>query len=211
VEANIGRIMVRGRLIPMVPKILVRETGWSIPKKKQWKNGELVMEPIYYAPGRMMLVNKAMAQNNERNLEIVNFAQSAYQRDRVTLILSDLKEDHLNRLFALATSQGIPGNHIGYYVGGMTKQQLEVTKKARIVLATYKMVETGTNVPHWDSLVFGTPRSDIRQALGRILRLVDGKKQPVALDLVDKDQIFKGFHMARLKQYYALKAEIVKM
>jgi superfamily II DNA or RNA helicase len=211
VEWNIGPILVRGKMVPMVPKILVKSTNWRIPRHKRWKDGELVEEPIYHAPGRMMLVNKAMAQNNERNLEIIQFAHAAYKKDRVTLLLSDLKEEHLNRLFQVATSQGIPGNHIGYYVGGMSKQQLEVTKKARLVLATYKMVDTGTNVPHWDSCVFCTPRSDIRQSLGRILRHVDGKSQPVALDLVDWDKIFQNFHLSRMKQYYALGAQIVKL
>ena len=42
-------------------------------------------------------------------------------------------------------------------------------------------------------------------------RFAEGKKQPVILDLVDNDAIFQGFHLSRLKQYYALGAEVVKV
>lgn len=211
VTSNIGPVMVQGTIVPMTPKILVRQTGWKIPRRKVFKNGEQVEEPIPHAPGRMMLVTKALCASNSRNMEIVQFTQAAYKADRITLILSDLIDDHLKRLFKLLTEYGIPGNEIGFYIGGMKKHEYELTKKAKVVLATYAMVSTGTNCPIWDSLVFGTPRSDIRQSLGRILRYMDGKKQPVALDLVDHDRIYQNFHLSRLSQYYGVKAEVVRM
>ena len=116
--------------------------------------------------------------------------------------MSDLRDSHLNRLFQMLTNEGIPGEDIGYYVGGMSKIELSHTKKRRVVLGTYKMCSTGTDVPKWDTLVMATPRADVKQAIGRVLRSVAGKKQPVIFDLVDKDAIFQGFHLSRLKQYY---------
>jgi superfamily II DNA or RNA helicase len=211
VEANIGKVLIHGKLVPMKPKILVKQSGWRIPRRKVYENGELIEVPIPYTPGRMTHVTKAMAGSRPRNMEIVNFAKAAYEAGRTVLILSDLIDDHLKLLFLLLTQNGIPGEHIGYYIGGMTKQQLEVTKGAKIVLATYKMVATGTNVPRWDSLCFATPHSDIRQALGRILRAMEGKKQPVALDLVDFDKIYQNFFSARLSQYYSVGAEIKRL
>lgn len=211
VQCNIGPTLVRGTQVPMTPKILIKQTNWRIPRRKVYENGEMIEKPIPYTPGRMMHVIKAMCSSRPRNMEIVQFAKSAYNKDRVTLILSDLIDDHLKLLFLLLTENGIPGNEIGYYIGGMKKHEYEVTKKARIVLATYAMVSTGTNVPHWNSLVFATPRADIRQSLGRILRAMEGKKQPVALDLVDYDKIFQGFHMSRISQYYGVGAQMVKM
>jgi superfamily II DNA or RNA helicase len=210
VTYNIGPVMVRGTMVPMSPKILIKQTKWRIPRRQRWENGTCIEEPIPYAPGRMGLVTKIMAHNTARNMEIVEFTKATYDADRRTLILCDTRE-HLTRLFQMLASAGIPGNHIGYYVGGMTKNEREASAKAQVILGTYKMVDRGTNVPWWDSLVFGIPHSDIRQSLGRILRAMNGKKQPVALDLVDADKIFQTFHMSRLTQYYALKADIVRM
>ena len=81
----------------------------------------------------------------------------------------------------------------------MSKIELSHTKKRRVVLGTYKMCSTGTDVPKWDTLVMATPRADVKQSIGRVLRAVDGKKQPVIFDLVDKNAIFQGFHLSRLK------------
>jgi superfamily II DNA or RNA helicase len=211
VTCNIGPVLIHGVMVPMTPKILVKQTGWKIPRRKQYLNGDLIETPIPYTPGNMTLVTRAMCASNSRNMQIVEFVQAAYKAGRTTLVLSDLIDNHLKRLFLLLTENGVPGEQIGYYIGGMKKHEYETTKKAKVVLATYAMVSTGTNVPHWNSLVFATPRSDIRQSLGRILRAMEGKKQPVALDLVDWDKIYAGFHMSRLTQYYGVGAEIVRL
>jgi len=211
IAAHIGDVMVNGVLVPMTPKILIKQTGWKIPRYKVYRDGEAYIEPIPHSPGRMTSVYKAMAGNIARNMEIVDFTKAAYTAGRTTLIVSELLDDHLKPLFLLLTDAGIPGQDIGYYVGGMKKHEYESTKKAKVVLATYKMVMTGTNVPHWDSLVFATPRADIRQTLGRILRFMNDKRQPLALDLVDWDQILQGFNLSRMKYYYSVNADIVRM
>ena len=210
VEAHVGVVHCKGTLVPMTPKILVVKTGWKIPERKTFVDGHWEFKKIPFAPGRMALVTKAMASNNERNLKVVDFTKSAYNASRVPLVLSDSLA-HLDRLFQMLTSAGIPGNDIGYYVGGMSKIELEITKKKRVVLATYQMVGTGTNVPHWDSLSLTVPRANIKQIVGRVLRFVQDKKQPVIQDLVDYDKIFNSFFHARLSQYYGINAEVVYM
>lgn len=207
---HIGPVMVKGKVMTVKPKILVRNTGWAIPYVKRRVDGELALIPIPHAPGRMMPVITAMASNDVRNMEIVNFVVQAYEAGRQVLIMSDTL-DHLTRLFQMLTGEGIPGNEIGHYIGGLSKFELDSNKKRRVILATYKMCSTGTDVPKWDTLVLATPRADVRQAIGRVLRAVVDKKQPVILDLVDKNKIFHGFHSSRLKQYYEVGAEIVKI
>jgi hypothetical protein len=152
-----------------------------------------------------------MASCEGRNLEIVNFVVQSWQSGRNTLVMSELRESHLHRLFQMLTNAGVPGNAIGYYVGGMSKIELSHTKQRPVVLGTYKMCATGTDVPAWDTLVMATPRSDVKQAVGRVLRAVEGKKQPVILDLVDASSIFQAFHLSRLKTYYSLGAEVIRV
>lgn len=198
---HIGPVLCRGTILEAKAKVLVRKTSWRIPTHR----------PIPYKPGRMMLVNKAMAASDGRNMEIVNCVLQSYKSGRTTLVMSDLRDSHLDRLFQMLTNEGIPGNDIGYYVGGMSKQELTFTKQRRVVLGTYKMCSTGTDVPVWDTLVMATPRADVKQAIGRVLRSLAGKKQPVIFDLVDADAIFQGFHLSRLKQYYSVGAEVVRV
>lgn len=208
---NIGPTLVKGSVVALKPKILIRQTGWKIPTRRKLVGSSWEHVPIPYAPGRMMGVIKAMAGTDVRNMEIVNFVLQSYRAGRITLVMSDLRETHLNRLFQMLAGEGIPGNEIGYYVGGMAKHELTATKNRKVVLATYKMCSTGTDVPHWDTLVMATPRANVKQSVGRIMRVLAGKKQPVILDLVDKNAIFQSFHLSRLKQYYELGAEVVKV
>jgi superfamily II DNA or RNA helicase len=208
---HIGPVLVKGLVPSMKPKVLVRQTGWCIPYQRRLIGHTWQQVPIPHAPGRMTLVTKAMAQSEGRNMEVVNFVVQAYDAGRRVLVLSDLKVNHLTRLFQMLASAGIPGQDIGYYVGGMTKQELTSTKTRRVVLGTYQMCATGTDVPEWSTLVMATPRADIRQAVGRVLRYLDGKVQPVILDLVDRDAIFQNFHLSRVKQYYGIGATVVKV
>jgi superfamily II DNA or RNA helicase len=212
IRCHVGPTLIKGTMLPMVPKILVKKTGWKIPTcKVRQADGTYSVEKIPHAPGRMMLVNKAMAASQSRNVEIIDFTISSYKKGGRTLVLSETRE-HLDRLFQMLTSAGVPGNHIGYYVGGMKKWERESVKaNALIILGTFKMCSTGTDCPVWDRLVLANPRSDVRQPIGRILRFMDGKRTPVALDLVDHDPILNAFFINRLKYYYALKSEIVRM
>lgn len=195
VESHVGPTQIRGTLVPMRPKVLVQKTDWEAPDWMELK------------AGRLMGAFGLMAKNGKRNQIVVDFTKSAYERERRTLILADTK-DHLERLFLALTAQGVAGNDIGYYVGGMDKKSLDVAKMKRVVLGTYKMCSTGTNVPVWDTMCMATPHSDVKQSIGRVLRYVEGKKQPVILDLVDNGKLFNNYYTARLKQYYQLKAEI---
>ena len=162
-------------------------------------------------PGRMMSLYKDMGTDVARNTEIAEFVFQAFQAGRRCLVLSDLIEGHLHHLFQYIVSTGISGENIGYYVGGMTAQERNVSKNKPVILGTYKMTSEGTNVPHWDTLVLATPRADIRQSVGRILRFVTGKKDPVVLDLVDDHPVLKNLYFSRLKQYYSLKSTIVEV
>jgi superfamily II DNA or RNA helicase len=205
-KAHIGETLVKGYLVPMKPKVLVKKTGWQIPMYRDRETMGLVKIP--HQPGRMMGVVKAQANNQNRNLLILEFVLATFKNGRRTVIMADTL-DHLDRLFQIFTSGGISGDKIGFYVGQMSQADLDFNKEKPVILATYRMVSTGTNVPKWDTLVLATPRSDVKQMIGRVLRFLTDKKQPVILDLLDDDKLLHNFHLSRLRQYYAVGAEIV--
>lgn len=216
IEAHIGPVRVRGNTVPMKPKVLVKKTGWRIPLVPRWIDDPVSggktkkMVPIPHSPGRMMSVIKAMAEDYPRNAMIVEFVVAAYKAQRTVVVMSELVEGHLKPLFHLLAAH-IPAEDIDYYIGGRSKLQLTIAKTKPVVLATYQMCGEGTDVPSWDSMCLTTPRANVKQAIGRIMRIQEGKKEPVCLDLVDADQIFGGFYLSRERQYFEVKATIVKM
>jgi superfamily II DNA or RNA helicase len=211
-QAHIGPVMVKGNWVPMAPKILVKKTGWKVPLvPRRDEHGEWRRVPMEVIPGRSTVVHQAMAKDPARNQEIVEYVRAAYAAGRRTLVLSTLIDDHLKPLFFLLTKAGIPGEDIGYYIGGMSSQQLEASKNKRVVLATFKMTGEGTDVPIWDSLVLAVPLAKVKQAVGRVMRTLEGKAQPVVLDLVDNHPTLQGFYYSRLKEYYSVNADIVEV
>lgn len=76
---------------------------------------------------------------------------------------------------------------MGYYagsIGGKTigKDELEESKKAQIILATFAKMSEGTDIPTLDTLFLATPASDIEQVVGRIQRFEGAKKTLLVVD-----------------------------
>jgi hypothetical protein len=62
----------------------------------------------------------------------------------------------------------------------VSNSELLLAKKAPIVLATYGMMAEGTDIPTLDTLIFGTPRAEVEQVVGRIQR-PEGTKKPLLI------------------------------
>jgi len=103
----------------------------------------------------------------------------------------------LTYLYESITSKGI--NTVGYYVGGMKQTALEETETKQIVLATYAMAAEALDIKTLSMLVMASPKTDITQSVGRILRVKH--KNPVIVDIVDSHDIFARQWLQR-KRFY---------
>jgi superfamily II DNA or RNA helicase len=112
----------------------------------------------------------------------------ALSADRKCLVLSerlnhlDRLEARLKKVWAKETGGSVS---TGWYVGGKTKEQLVESAKARVIFATVQYACEGLDVPALDTLFLTTPMSDVEQAVGRILRPFEGKKDPIVVDFRD--------------------------
>jgi superfamily II DNA or RNA helicase len=88
---------------------------------------------------------------------------------------------------------------IGYYVGGMKQTDLQTTENKEIVLATYAMAAEALDIKTLSTLVMVTPKTDITQSVGRILR-VKGNN-PIVVDIVDSHDLFQKQWVKR-RQFY---------
>jgi superfamily II DNA or RNA helicase len=87
----------------------------------------------------------------------------------------------------------------GYYIGGMKQCDLDATEGKQIVLATYAMAAEALDIKSLSTLVMASPKTDITQSVGRILR-VKGNN-PIVIDVIDNHDHFGNQWNARKKYY----------
>lgn len=79
---------------------------------------------------------------------------------------------------------------VGYYVGGMKEAALKESEKKRVIIATYSMAAEGLDIKTLTTLIMATPKTDIEQSVGRILR--ERHSSPVVVDIIDGHDIFQN-------------------
>lgn len=122
------------------------------------------------------------------------------------LILSHQK-NLLNYLFKAIEYRNIAS--VGYYIGGMKQQDLKISENKKIVLATYQMAAEALDIKSLSSLILATPKSDIVQAVGRILRVKHDN--PLVIDIIDQHEVFRKQWIKRKQFYNKNKYEIITM
>jgi superfamily II DNA or RNA helicase len=95
--------------------------------------------------------------------------------------------------------RNIAGGSVGYYIGGMKEVALKETEGKRIVIATYSMAAEALDIKTLTTLIMATPKTDIEQAVGRILREKHGN--PIVVDIIDQHTPFKNQWRKR-RQFY---------
>jgi len=79
---------------------------------------------------------------------------------------------------------------VGYYVGGMKETELKISETKKVIIATYSMAAEALDIKTLTTLIMATPKTDIEQAVGRILREKHGN--PIVVDIIDQHQPFKN-------------------
>lgn len=118
------------------------------------------------------------------------------KKDQQIMILAHNKS-LLSYLFKAIEHRGIAS--VGYYVGGMKEAELKKSEVKQIIIATYSMASEALDIKTLTTLVFATPRTDVVQSVGRILRVKH--ERPMIIDIIDSHDMFKR-QWAKRRQYY---------
>lgn len=120
---------------------------------------------------------------------------------RKLLILSD-RRDHLTDFEAEFKAGGI--TDIGYYVGGMKQSALDESEKKSVILATFTMAAEAMNIPALNTVLLATPKSNIEQSVGRILREKKEvrKFSPLIIDVIDHQHVGCIGQYNKRRKYY---------
>jgi len=150
-------------------------------------------------------VNKAqtitrLSKISKRNKFIIELLEETLEEDgRKILVLSD-RIEHLNKLKEALDKKDIDSN---FYIGGMKQAKLDESAKSTVILASYGMASEALDIPTLNTLFMVTPRRNIEQSVGRILR-AKTEIEPLIVDLVDQLPSFNNQGMHRRKYYKKL-------
>lgn len=210
--AHIGPVRVVSSAMQLKPKVILVKTDWKVPRvKRKDEYGNETYVKLPHSAGKVGHVLKHLIYWKSRNDIMADVIVAAAKKARRTVFFSDLL-DHLAILRQELVTRGVPGSDIADFVGGLSAAERERAKKSPIILATYKMMGEGTDIPALDTAVFGTPRSDIVQIAGRVMRLFEGKQQPTLVDMIDADSgVFAGYAEKRYRWYAEIGADIVRV
>lgn len=169
-------------------------------------------EVIYNNQGVMftsLMVNK-LVDYDPRNKMIVNLlGDICDEPERQLLVLSD-RVDHCQKLFdMLPTDTQETACVLSRKIDSKTRADWCQTK--RILIATYQMCKEGFDVATLNTLVIATPRPDVDQIVGRILRVEKTKRTiaPLIIDIVDP--AFRRQFQERLSLYNKRNYKVERM
>ena len=98
---------------------------------------------------------------------------------------------------------------VGYYIGGMKEKDLKISETKQIIIATYAMAEEALDIKTLNTLIMTTPKTDVTQTVGRILRIADNN--PLVIDIVDTHHTFNNQWKKRRAFYNKCKYTIKYM
>ena len=129
-----------------------------------------------------------------------------YNKEQQVMILAHNK-NVLNYLHDQIKEQEI--GTVGYYIGGMKEAALKETETKQIIIATYSMAAEALDIKTLTTLIMATPKTDIEQAVGRILRTKHIR--PIVVDIVDNHDIFQNQWRKRKTFYMKNNYKIIKI
>ena len=167
---------------------------------------------IYNHAGVMftsLMINKVV-EYQPRNLLLVELLKDIMDEpERQVLVMSD-RVEHTTTLFEMLPPEI---QEMACVLGRKVKsaQRAEWCSTKRILIATYSMTKEGFDVATLNTLLIATPRPDVDQIVGRILRVEkEGRKvDPLIIDVVDP--AFRRQFQERLSLYRKRNYTVTKM
>lgn len=137
----------------------------------------------------------------------------------IDVILNEIKINNNQQILLLAHQRNLLNfldknlklkgfTNIGYYVGGMKDHDLKLSETKQVILATYSMAAEALDIKTLTSLVLATPKSDIIQAVGRILR--SKHSNPLIIDIIDQHDTFLNQFNKRKSFYNQKNYKIIR-
>lgn len=202
-------------------KVFKMFLGPVVHKEKNKEHHEVIVKKIDYIvddddfneikydyrgnPQFSTMISK-LCNYNRRSAFIIDVIKEEFNKnpDQQLMVLAHNKT-LIEYLYKAVEHQKI--GSVGYYVGGMKEAALKESESKQIIIATYAMASEGLDIKTLTTLLMATPKSDVCQSVGRILRVKHAN--PVVIDIVDYHEIFEKQWLKRRAYYVKQKYKIV--
>ena len=141
---------------------------------------------------------KKICEFNRRTEFVLNVLKKTLKKnnDQQIMILGHQK-NQLQYIYEAINHRTIAT--VGFYMGGMKEKDLKISEGKKVIIGTYAMAEEGLDIKTLTTLIMATPKVDVTQSVGRILR----KKgtEALVIDVVDQHCLFQR-HFKKRKTFY---------
>lgn len=157
----------------IVEKIHYEQPAYKEPAPT-FRNGQLAL---------CRMTDELCNDTARNSLLFAKVLELVHKEGRNILIMSD-RRSHCNLLHDSLVERGA---NAGLFLGG-TKQSLldTVAESCQVIIGTYAIAAEGLDIPKLNTLVMATPKTDVRQTVGRILRGSGSEVCPKVIDFVDQ-------------------------
>ena len=208
-------------------KVFKWHIGDVVYKSREKKKDNVDVLCYEYFVEDMKYSNEVLMFNGKPNMArmINNICEYEPRIDKIINIINNIKKKENNRNILILSDRR---NHLkqmkdkldlkkignpGYYVGGMKDEELKKSEEeCDILLGTFSMASEGMDIPKLDTIILASPKSDIVQSVGRILRKKEEDRiyVPLIIDINDMFSMFINQNKKREKYYKKCKYNITK-
>lgn len=176
--------------------------GPILHAEEQKPNNMVVVKKFYYKTSnheRTKLVINKYTDEPDRSTMITNLIHIKRRNRFILKLIEELFDQGKNILCLtgrikqvnlfynlLKKNEYIKGN-VGKYIGKMSEDELAKSATKQIILGTYSMAEEGLDIENLNVVILCTPKSAIKQSVGRILRKDVYEEHPMVIDIIDED------------------------
>lgn len=134
------------------------------------------------------MVNKVSNLNMRSDFIIYVLESELFINPKQQFIVLAQTKSLLNYLYSALVYKNFAS--VGYYIGGMKESELKKSESKTIILATFSMAAEALDIKSLTSLLLASPKADIVQAVGRILR--EKHSNPLVIDIIDGHDVFQN-------------------
>ena len=203
-------------------KVFKMFLGDIIYKEKRTQDDDVLVKAIHYSTDdeEFNEIKYDYRGNPQYSTMIVKLCNFSFRSEFILKVLEKTLEDKRNKqimilahnkslltyLFKAIEHRNIAT--VGYYIGGMKAADLKETESKKIIVATYAMAAEALDIKTLTTLILATPKTDVTQAVGRILRVKH--EQPLVIDIVDSHDVFVKQWKKRRQFYIKNKYKITE-
>lgn len=159
-------------------------------KSSNTERTKLIVNKYTKEPDRSTMTTN-LVKIKSRNRLILNMILECHDEGKNILCLTGrLKQ--IDLLYKLLEENEYTKGSVGKYIGSMSESELAESATKQIILGTYEMASEGLDIENLNVVFLCTPKSAIRQSVGRILRKEVYEEHPIVVDFIDDDNsVFK--------------------